>query len=863
MKQLIDKLHSGKITQLNERYRVLDAHGHWQWTLTRAEPSHWSAQSKPTHISGVDIRLPNVSEDHQTDTATFYQNDSPKPAGTQVLHEVIKTLSVALESAGQGVWHIDERAGGSTSNNSVWRTMRGHPANGEYSLGSQRWYDDVHPDDLDIVKNRNDIRDEMNTNITDYTYRHRHTDGSWRWIWVRGKIIERDTAGKPLRRVGSDTDITSIKEVEQRYERLSSTLNLAMQAAGMGVWEWRVNAEGSYWDTRACNVFGLGGEGRFVPSTEFLNSIHPDDLDELELQLESAKRECLPISVEYRIMHPTLGVRHIKTHADYHGFVNEPSRYVGLVWDVTDAYRRESELANANHLLDGVIEHMDQGLVLFSGEDRATSQVALANNRFFSILELPEKFRSKDTTLHSYISYMKTNGYFSLEATILIDLFMQRMEEQDITAMLLNTPSGSTVRATARRMEFDSFIVTFSDITDLIRAEDEQKELSRRLNHNHRMQSIGELTGGIAHDFNNLLAIISGNAELLGMSMDGNNNRHVQAVIDAAHRGAELTQSLLAFSSKQTLKPAVINMSTLVEDVCRMLDRTLGDTIAVLTSMPDVPWTCMADPRQLENALINLAVNARDAMPQGGTLTIEVINRTFQQNVATANTEISAGDYIQVTVSDSGSGMSQSTLKKAIDPFFTTKRVGEGSGLGLSMVFGFVNQSSGHLDISSSLGNGTAVSIYLPRSFKKSDNVPAAKPVKHSWQKGEGQCILLVEDDEDVKQVLTSGLTRLGYEIVSVGTASQALRAIDSLEKNIDLVISDVMLPDGVNGFELGKAIQEKYQYLPVIYMSGYAQSALTEAYDDYNEFDLLQKPFSIDKLAGRIANRLEPAVSS
>ncbi len=855
----MEQLNSGAITRLNERYRIRHTNGQWQWVVTRAEATHWNKHDKPTHLAGVDSCVHDTDMDSCLESIGLSNSsgNSILTEHTPSLEDEIKTLTVALENAEQGVWHVDE--GRKTcAVNSIWKKMRGRSAASHYDLSNAQWHDDVHPDDLDMVLNRDDIRDEKNTSIINYTYRHRHTDGSWRWIWVRGKIVERDSDGRPLRRMGSDTDITAIKEAEQRSERLSSMLDLAMQAAGMGVWEWQLNAEGSYWDTRACKLFGINGEGRFVPSNQFLRMVHPDDLEALENELRLATDARLPIAVEYRIVHPKGGIRHIKTHADYHDLGDNTLRYVGIVWDVTDDYRRESELANAKKLLDDVIEHMDQGLVLFRGKDLASSQIALTNSRFFKLLELPEHLRVLNSDFNSYVNYLASNGYFSTDGQFTVDLFMQRMRDRKNTAIMLCTPSGRTVRATASVMESDAVILTLTDITDLIRAENEQKELTERLNHSQRLQAIGELTGGIAHDFNNLLAIISGNAELLGIAIN-ESNRHLRAITSAAQSGANLTQSLLAFSSKQALNPSPINMRYLVENVCTMLDRTLGNTVEVQTVMPDDPWTCMADPGQLENALINLAVNARDAMPQGGTLKIQVSNAALNEAFVNSHTDIVAGDYVRITVTDTGAGMSQATLNKAIDPFFTTKQVGDGSGLGLSMVFGFIKQSSGHMEIEGALNRGTTVSLYLPRCYHDTDNDYAAMPSQRRLPQGKGKCIMLIEDDPNVQQMLEWGLTQFGYKVVTASSARQVLVIIDSMADSIDLVVSDVMLPDGVNGFELGKSISADYPHIPIIYMSGFAQRALSEASGETDDIELLQKPFSLDELARRIEINLEP----
>ena len=273
------------------------------------------------------------------------------------------------------------------------------------------------------------------------------------------------------------------------------------------------------------------------------------------------------------------------------------------------------------------------------------------------------------------------------------------------------------------------------DITEVIVAKQEHSSLAARLSHGQRLKSVGELTGGIAHDFNNLLAIISGNAELLMNTSANQDSNNLSAIMSASRQGAELTRSLLAFARKQALRPASIDMGTVLRKLLTMLERTLASTISIDTQVSRDLWQCEADCAQVENVLLNLIVNARDAMPKGGSIIIRADNQVLDENFASLADDVLPGEYVTVSVSDTGTGMSPDVLKKSVDPFFTTKAIGDGNGMGLSMVFGFIKQSKGHMTIDSEENKGTTVSLYFPRCEGRincpedDQRVPASLPM--------------------------------------------------------------------------------------------------------------------------------------
>lgn len=389
---------------------------------------------------------------------------------------------------------------------------------------------------------------------------------------------------------------------------------------------------------------------------------------------------------------------------------------------------------------------------------------------------------------------------------------------------------------------------------------DRRAEAEEALRQSQKMETVGQLTGGIAHDFNNLLQIVSGNLEILRQKMP-EDSAHLRRYVDRAATGAEraatLTQRLLAFARRQPLAPKPIDVNRLVPGMSDLLHRTLGETIEVEAVLTPRLWTVEADPNQLENAIINLAVNARDAMPNGGKLTIETQNAHLDESYASDNIEVAAGQYVVICISDTGEGMDSDTAARAIEPFFTTKEVGRGTGLGLSMVYGFVKQSGGHLKIYSEPGEGTTVKIYLPRLIgglaDQLDNDPLAVP-----QRGSEETILLCEDDEDVRTYSAEVLRELGYNVLEAGDGASALQLLDQHAGQIHLLFTDVVLPGGMSGAVLAKEAAKRRPELRMLFTTGYARNAIIHHGRLDPGVDLITKPFSYAELAARVRDILD-----
>ena len=417
------------------------------------------------------------------------------------------------------------------------------------------------------------------------------------------------------------------------------------------------------------------------------------------------------------------------------------------------------------------------------------------------------------------------------------------------------------------------------DVTESRRAEEALRELNQSLEQRiaaaiaereqaeaalrqaQKMEAVGQLTGGIAHDFNNLLTVISGNLDMaarrLGGTADPRIQRAVSSAMVGAQRAATLTQRLLAFSRRQPLAPKVVVANSLLAGMSELLHRALGETIEVETRFAAGLSRIEVDPHQLESAILNLAVNARDAMPSGGRLVIETADARLLDDEPWASDAIAPGLYVVISVSDSGIGMDEETRQHAVEPFFTTKDVGKGTGLGLSMVYGFVRQSGGHLRIDSEAGQGTSVHVYLPRlAAAVIEEVPAE--LLAAPRSGGEETVLVCEDDEDVRAYTVELLDELGYRVLEAHDGASTMRLLRDSGTRVDMLFTDVVLPGGMSGASLAQMAREARPELKILFTTGYARDAIVHEGRLDPGIDLVTKPFTCAELAGRVREVLD-----
>ncbi len=408
----------------------------------------------------------------------------------------------------------------------------------------------------------------------------------------------------------------------------------------------------------------------------------------------------------------------------------------------------------------------------------------------------------------------------------------------------------STITATNRGggARFNKFI---RDLT-------EKTAMESLLRQTQKMEAIGTLTGGLAHDFNNILAIVVGNLDLMidGLRSDRQLLGLATAALSAAERGADLTRRLLAFARQQPLAPQVVQVNELVRGIVILLRRVLGESIEISLALAPDLWPVVIDPAQLEAALTNLATNARDAMPRGGTLHIATHNRSLDAANTAVGADLAVGDYVMIEVTDSGSGMDEEVRKRIFEPFFTTKEIGKGSGLGLSMVFGFVKQSGGHIGLDSSEGVGTTFRLFLPRATGSALS-EAARPAVSAPAAGAGgnETVLVVEDNSDLRKVVRNQLITLGYKVCEAENGKAALAILEA--QPVDLLFTDVVMPGGMSGPDLAREAGRRWPAMKVLLTSGFPDTKLEEVESAQRGWRLLVKPYRHAELDRAIRDAL------
>jgi signal transduction histidine kinase/DNA-binding response OmpR family regulator len=498
----------------------------------------------------------------------------------------------------------------------------------------------------------------------------------------------------------------------------------------------------------------------------------------------------------------------------------------------------EAKRGQQAQILQATLDSIRDGIVVFESD----LTLAAFNPTFFQLVGLPASLAEIGTPFERFRAY---------EAERTAKLFPPDLFSADrnhSTRRVVIADRNLDVYSTA--VPNDGFLVAVVDVTARVRSEEALRQAQK-------MEAIGHLTGGVAHDFNNLLQVISANLDLA--SGDAASNPRLAARLKnaetAVERGSRLTAQLLAFARRQALEPRAINPGRLVQEMTDMLRRALGERIEVEAAVAGGLWNTFADPNQVQNAILNLAINARDAMPSGGKLTIEVSNAFLDDEYAAHHAETAAGQYVMVAVSDTGVGMAPDVIARAFEPFFTTKGEGQGTGLGLSQVYGFVKQSGGHVKIYSEVGDGTTVKIYLPRTRKAQDGVAiSAEPLVQ----GGDETILIVEDDPDVRNAVREMLIDLGYAVMEAENARSALDVLHS-GAHVDLLFSDVVMPGEVHTREMARTAREINPDIKILFTSGYTQNAIVHNGRLDDDVFLLSKPYRKHDLARKLRSLLGP----
>jgi PAS domain S-box-containing protein len=652
-------------------------------------------------------------------------------------------------------------------------------------------------------------------------------------------------------------------------------LDLLQRASGIGVFDLDLDLGQLQRTPQLARLFGIGPEFATRSFAEWEKSIFFDDLPKVRAALQTA-RQTGSYYVEFRVRHADGSVHWLAGRgARSRDSPDERPRLRGVFYDITDRKLLEARLLALNETLEARVAERAQQLAasrtkLEETERRFQLLIDAVTDYAIFMLDAEGKVISWNPGAE------RIKGYHREE--ILGSHFSRFYAEADRSKgmparALAEAARTGKFESEGWRIRKDGSAFWANAIINAIRGPDgdllgfakvtrdltERRSTEERLRQAQKMEAVGQLTGGVAHDFNNLLTVIAGNIESLQRhlpaSKDAQLRRFANSALHGAERAAILVHRLLAFSRRQPLEPKAMSVNRLITNMSEMLRRTLGEAIAIETVLAGSIWLTFTDSNELESALLNLAINARDAMPDGGRLTIEAAN-VFLDEAYAAETDIPPGQYVGIFVSDTGVGMTAEVAARAFEPFFTTKEPGQGTGLGLSQVYGFIKQSGGHVKIYSEVGSGTTVKLYLPRHF--SSEVDArAETAAPEIPRGRGEAILVVEDDADVRSATLDMLRELRYSVFEAGDGAAALRVLDA-HPEIALLFTDVGLPGGVNGRQLADEARRRRARLKVLFTSGYARNAIVHHGRLDPGVELLAKPFSYAALAARVRRLID-----
>jgi PAS domain S-box-containing protein len=532
-------------------------------------------------------------------------------------------------------------------------------------------------------------------------------------------------------------------------------------------------------------------------------------------------------------------------HLAVSAFSHEGARFfTGIIHDLSE--RHETADLREQTLMQSIFNHLPDAVLIV---DRAGT-ISLCNPAVARIFGYaPEELIGQTTTL-LYQDAAETRRVRAIKEDL------DGREEPAQVSVTFRRKSGETFPAETaisvlrdERNDPAGYLLLSRDVSRLVA----QEEALRK---SQRLEAIGQLTGGIAHDFNNLLTIITGNHELLEMELEDSGQRDLLSrANNAALMGARLTNRLLTFARRRKLEPAELDLNEQILAMAELLRRTLGESVVLGTLLAPGLWRVRADPGEIENAVLNLAINARDAMPAGGKLIIETSNVVLDATDVAAEAGLADGEYVRLAVSDTGAGMSHEVLARAFEPFFTTKEPGKGPGLGLSVIYGFVRQSGGHVTASSALGKGTTVTLYLPRVDAGAvETIAPARPASSAPMARE--IILLVEDNAEVRAVTARRLRHLGYRVIEAESGARAIEILNAGRK-IDLVFSDVVMP-GMSGFELAHWLASHQPSVPVLLASGFAEDVARAGEPPASGLEILRKPYSGAELAQALRRAID-----
>lgn len=756
-------------------------------------------------------------------TAALRHGADPSHA-EEALRDRIARLESILEASGVGSWEWNVQSG-QVACNERWADMLGYTLAQLQPLDTSAWRALTHPEDLHECSRQLELHLSGALPRYECEHRSRHQDGHWVWVQTCGQLCSRTVDGLPLMMLGTQRDISARKRVEEALRASEQFLTTIYQNSELGIFVVNVSESGGYTysGVNPAHERLIG-----VPNTEvagksprdLLPYIGAEVVDYVEALYGQCIRERKPLESEFYVPQGLAqGWWFSRLTPLFDGEGGRVIRMIGSSMPITSRKRAEEALRESEERLRLAVQASNVGLWDW---ELATNRVSYSREWKAQLgheeHEISDDFSEWQCRVHPddlAATLEKVQRYLAAPRGPHEVEFRMRHKNGSwrwiyVRAELLCDPGGRPLR----------FLGCHLDVT-------ERRLLEEQLRHSQRMEAVGQLAGGVAHDFNNLLTVIQGNAELLreeaGLS-PAEREETLSELSSAAERAAVLTRQLLTFSRRQRLEARPLDLNSVVQNLFSILQRLIGEDVRLRLELAPAVVAVHADPGLLEQLLVNLAVNARDAMPAGGALLVE----TSQVQIAAgapSPPEAKPGPYARLRVTDSGTGIRPEHLSHIFEPFFTTKEVGKGTGLGLATVFGIVQQHGGSVRVTSELGQGSCFEVLLPSATPDTASAePTPSPAARSLPAPRGtEAILLVEDEEPVRKLVQRVLTQTGYRVFTAASGSEALLLLEGGALAVDLVLTDLIMPGGVSGQDLGRLLREQRPELKLLYMSGYA----------------------------------------
>ena len=754
------------------------------------------------------------------------------------LIETNTRFTQALEATHAGVWEVVLETNENIWSDEIWKLYGLDKDNNKPS--HELWEHSVHPFDRERIFKA--VTEAVNKKAEiAIEYRINRSDGALCWLMVRGMPFF-DEQGSLTRYIGTSTDITERKRIEKMLFENQMRFTLALEAAQAGVWEWDVKTGENIWSDEIWRLYGLE-RGKEKPSHKlWIRSVHPDDRKTIVRTVLNAAKNLSPITIEYRVFHPD-GTVHWLMDRGMPFFDEQGSlvRYIGTAINITSRKSLEEQVIESQAQFSFMLEKSKIGGWDLDLQNQFALRTLLHDRIFGYASLLPE------WTYKMFLDHVLPEDRTEVDEKFQKALenrsewnFECRIRRADGEIRWIWAVGGAHHDHTGQAKRMSGIV---KDITERKLLEEERESLQVQLHQSQKMQMVGQLAGGIAHDFNNLLTVILGHTEL---ALDRNDNSYedLKAIQKAATHSAELTGQLLAFARRQTVSARIFDLNCSVQETLSILRRLIGENITLNWIPKEKVAFVKLDPSQIIQILTNLCVNARDAISGNGSITIETNKiHVDQAKVNAGHTCTRSGNYITLSITDNGLGIDKKHLPHIIEPFFTTKEVGKGSGMGLATVYGIVKQGNGYIDVKSEQGKGTKIIIYLPS--QPEETLPAEGAIEEEGLSNRKGMILLVEDQPDILLLCRKMLEHQGFTVLAALSPLEAIELAEEKREDIDLLVTDVIMPE-MNGTELFQKIEQLCPKLHVLYMSGYTTDFIIQHLRGDEGVNFIEKPFSI-----------------